>query len=709
MPNIRPYEQQTGASGQIPGRTATADDFGGQIGESLYGLGQAGIRAVKEVQAEDERRRVEQERLRNKQKQDELLKGQVEIAKGRSQWLLWLDEESKKAPADAAGFTKRFNDEFTKYKDAALDSMTLPETKTAYEASLEGLRATLLDNAVRFESGARAQAKVNSVREGFAANENAVRADPALLPDVLAQDKQLLASMTGALPAAKLDELAIERSQKIYGATADGSLSALIAERHTPGLRSFLENLKTGDWKNRLSAPDYERVLSQTQQAIRVLESADAQALRDLVAERVRERASGTNNGLSVAEAAGDPKAARAITSAIEIGDARNAVKSVPFSEMVALANGAQERLATSGNYDADASYAEALGQAIRERAQAFAADPAGYTIQNVPAVAQAFQAMRDAQFSPDAVADYRTRALSAQKDLGAPHQLPKLLPKSMTDMLVAEISSLPAEQVADRMEVLQKQYAPMWGEVLGELQAAKVRPEYVTLGRLTDPRQAHVRVALAEALKSDEIIRKNLAETDAKDIDAAVEAAMQPYARTLAHLGANGQAALRGEIRSAQQLAYLYRMQGASVNDAAKKAANGLIFDYYDTEGSYLAPKGKMGLAESNARHVMRTTPIENFPEAAGGDANLSPEYRRKAEYNAAQRGHWVNVTDPVGGRLGIEWLKEDGTPVILKDGTRVRLYFDDLTALPLRQSRGREGYYSETPGGAVTGIGAQ
>lgn len=683
MPAIRPYEQQIPASGSIPGRAATGEDFGGAIGEAVQQFGATGVRLGAAI---NEDRRLAEERLLNKKKQDELLTASVEIAKGRSQWQEWMVKAQQEAPADGSGLTAKFNEEFTKYADKALEAVTLPESKLKYKAELENLRASLLDNAIRYEGTARASAQVNSVRVGFAANENSVRASPTMRLEVLDQETQMIAGLTG-IGAAKRDELMIQRRQVISDAAVEGSITALMETKSAQALRNYRDHLLTSaEWKKDMSPQGYERALNHLAQTADAFARADQQAVQDLVMERVRERASGVNNGLSPAEAGGDPRLARAIPSAIEIGNARNAVRTASYTDLVTMVNGANQRLTTSGNFDADAAYAEALTKAAQERMQALKEDPAGYVLRNVPAVADAYQKMRDANFSPESVNRYKTLMRSTQQDMGAPWQTPRLIQKAEVDTIAAQLGSAAPEQVADQMEALKKQYGTMWMEVMGELHTGgKVRPEYLTLGRLDSAADAWVRVDLAEALKSDETIKKNLPEGTAKDIDGRVETAFQPYARSLAWSGAAGQTVLAGEMQSAKQLAYYYSQRGMSAGDAAKKASNALIFDRYDVADTYLAPKGQLSRAQTEAARIMRETPATAFPAAAGGDAALSEDYRRNAERSDAQRGLWVNVTDTESGKFGIEWRKSDGVqPVILNDGKRVRIFFDDLKNTP-------------------------
>jgi hypothetical protein len=86
------------------------------------------------------------------------------------------------------------------------------------------------------------------------------------------------------------------------------------------------------------------------------------------------------------------------------------------------------------------------------------------------------------------------------------------------------------------------------------------------------------------------------------------------------------------------------------------------------------------MGSAvDGAARQVLRQLSADEMAPAMGGDPALSEQYRKTAALRAAQGGRWINTPD---GK-GIELHQQDGRPVILRSGARVRLMFDALPAL--------------------------
>jgi hypothetical protein len=624
------------------------------------------------------------------------------VAKGRNEWLTWLDNAAQKPMAEAPDVVAQFTKEFEDFKDKAVVGQQHPMGRRQLEIDLDNMRAGLIDNAMRLQSSRAGAAAQSAVKTVFDQNAIAVQKDPNQLEALMVQEQNLMAglNLTG-LTEAQRQRLSEERRHVLPGMALGARIASISDSRGAKALKSELET--NNRWQQLLSGEQYGRALNALNTDIRQYENAERQQRAAVVSERIAERAAGVENGLSVREAGGDAKLAAAIKSADSIGRARVEVRSMPYADLTKKMQEAQAAIAQPGNFKGDAAYMEALQSAARERDRALKEDPASYAVQNSNPARKAFDAMVQSNFAPEAVRRYSTVATEAQRDLGGPGHTPRLLPKSLIDQTVADVASLAPEQAANKMESLQKQFGPMWAEVLGEMHG-KIAPGYATIGRLTAPSDARTRTELANALKAGPDLRKNILDTDAKDIDAKVEQALQPYARILSQAGPGAQAVLREEFAAAKALAYQSVAKGESPAAAAKRATAALVFDRYDAGATFLAPKGEIGAAQREAARIMQNTPASAFVPAAGGDAALSDTYRRDANRREAMRGFWANVTDQSTSRLGIEWRNSDGTPVTLDSGERVRLYFDDLKNLPPQATRGAlPAGVNTTPGGAA------
>ena len=705
MPKLPTYSANIQGGSASGGRRATPEDT------DVVDL----IPAVREVQrvagqvtdqivTQREREARDAERMRKEmeaktQREAALRKAQV-IADGTNQF---IDDQNQAAqlPFDKMpDMVADFNEKFNNFRDKALEQETDPIARQELAIGLSRMRAGLVDNAMRAQSQRAGLAASSAVKDVFGQNAIAVQKNPALLEQLLANENELIDRLDFAgFTAIQRQRLKEERRHELPGAALGARIAAVNTSRDAKALKGELEGNKR--WQELLSGEQYARAMNALTKDIKTFANAERAAYVAQVRERISEAAAGIPNGLSVREAGGDPGLTRAINSALAIGGAREAIKGVPFNDMLTMVRDAQNKLATPGNYTADRALAEAVDFAYKERVRAMAQDSAGYVLQTVGPVRKAYDAMVNSNFDPQAVSRYATISKEAQQSLGGPGFQTRLLPQAQLDQVVAAISSLPPEQVANRMESLRKQYGPLWGEVLQQ-GYGKLPPGYTTLGRLDGAPFAHTRFDLAGALKAGKDLRKNLPDADAKAVDDGVDKYMQPYARVLSQAGGGSQRVLAEELTAARALAYQYVTRGDSPATAAKKAADNLLFNHYDMGETFLAPKGMLGAAQREVNKLMRETQDGQFPPAPGGDAALSEGYRRKAVADAARRGYWANVT--VDNKLAIEWRSADGTPVILGEGEPVRLFFDDLKNTPnAPRRRAVPRGFTQTPGGAA------
>lgn len=705
MPKLPTYSANIQGGGASGGRRATVDDTGFvDMIPAVREVQRAAGQITDQIVTEREREAREAERLRKEQeakteREAALRRAQV-IADGTNQFLDYQNQAAQKPFNEMPDMVADFNQKFDDFRNKAVEQETDPIARQELEIGLSRMRAGLIDNAMRAQSQRAGVAASSALRDVFSNNAIAVQKNPALLEQLLENEKKLIGDLKlPGLTYAQTQALYEDRRHVLPGAAVGARIAAVNTSRDAKALKAELEGNKR--WQELLSGEQYARALNTLTKDIKTFANAERAAYVERVRERISEAAAGIPNGLSLREAGGDPGLTRAINSALAIGGAREAIKGVPFNDMLTMVRDAQNKLATPGNYTADRAYAEAVQAAATERMRALTQDPAGYAVQTVGPVKKAYDAMVKSNFNPQSVSRYATITKEAQQSLGGPGFQTRLLPQSQIDQVTAEISSLPPEQVANRMESLRKQYGPLWGEVLQQ-GYGKLPPGYTTLGRLDGAQHTHTRFELVNALKAGKDLRKNIPDADAKDVDNQVEQRMAPYSRVLAHAGPGSQRVLAEEYAAARALAYQYVAQGDNPATAARKAADNLLFNHYDTADTFIAPKGLLGAAQREANKIMRQTQDGEFLPAPGSDPALSEDYRRRAMADMARRGYWVNFTD--GDRLGIEWVSANGNSVVLGEGEPVRLFFDDLKNMPNAPRRGSVPRgFTQTPGGAA------
>lgn len=121
MPRIRQYESQVSPDMNVPGRHATAADFGSDLG----GAGEAIAKVGDYLGQRMER---DAEKLKKKEEQDALFRVRKEMSGQRAQWAEYLTKEQETAPAGADGFSAKVMDNYRKSMEKMLEERTdLPE------------------------------------------------------------------------------------------------------------------------------------------------------------------------------------------------------------------------------------------------------------------------------------------------------------------------------------------------------------------------------------------------------------------------------------------------------------------------------------------------------------------------------------------------------------------------------------------------------
>src|SRR5262249_48139187 len=160
---------------------------------------------------------------------------------------------------------------------------------------------------------------------------------------------------------------------------------------------------------------------------------------------------------------------------------------------------------------------------------------------------------------------------------------------------------------MADKMQSVASLYGQYWPQVYGQLVAAKLPPGFAVLAT-TDNAQA--RMILAQQLAAPEDARKAVG-ANAQQIDDAVEAALAPFAATLAY-SPDGPRVLAQYRDAARLIAYSYGLKGKA-EDAAALAVSQLVgegvkYDYVieDTIYRARAPVGQRDQAKQAASDRM-------------------------------------------------------------------------------------------------------
>jgi len=326
------------------------------------------------------------------------------------------------------------------------------------------------------------------------------------------------------------------------------------------------------------------------------------------------------------------------------------------------------------------AAMATAASRVLKARSD----DPAGYAMQE-PSVAAAYRAAQnDPSLLPDAVA----RSLAVQSAMGIPDRNRSVIPVSQAAAIVADMTaSGGAERAADTMTTLASQYGKYWKFAYRDLVYQKLPPEMAVLGTLDLPKDAAVRVDLANALKTGrKTLADNVPTTVRNDLDKNLQDALSRWSNVELARGATD--ANVKTIRDATELlAYSNVARGQSSGDAARNAVDALVDSRYDILDSgpfaLYAPKGNARAIEDTGMRMLRDLGAADMrdPGDLPGMPPLTPDQRKEMYLGIARRGHWVTDETGIGARL----VDPLGQPVMVSDGSGnygpLRFNFADAT----------------------------
>ncbi len=333
----------------------------------------------------------------------------------------------------------------------------------------------------------------------------------------------------------------------------------------------------------------------------------------------------------------------------------------------------------------------EKAQQALQQRNEALARDPALY-VASEPNVKAAHDAI-DAS-DPSTFEAYARASVAAQKSLGVADSDTRLLASSQSALIVKNLMNAdPAKTDAGaQLDGLAKQYGAAWPKVFGDLVRAKLPSTFQVLATMDGPDQAAARTELQTAQQQAEKVggvakyAETLPPSAKTAIDNGLDAALQDF-QTTTRQNTGGQEVYSSVRQATQLLAYSYvARQGLDPTTAVAKAANSIVGDRYDMDGTMRVPKGTMGqvqAATSNVVAALKPTDLAPF----GGDPAISQDQRQSIELDAARRGTWVPNNDDSG--LILMGLRKNGYGVVrMQNGSPVEVKFSDAARLSQRPS---------------------
>jgi hypothetical protein len=272
MPNnIIPYNADFQPTA-MPEVRANPDDFGAQVGQAVNGLGQD----IDHLGAA----------LREHQDRENSIDGNLGLAQLRQSATQQLLQMENSPQAGSSDFTDTFNTWFDGQADKIGSGLSSDaKTQKAWQVGAANLRAEFADQAMRSQASQGAQLSVQKAQTGLATYVNTIATDPTQYDAATAAGGKLVDGL--ALPPTETNKLKQDFADQSTRARFDAMFNAAKTPQAVQGIISDLEN---GDWKNKMSAPQFNdllRTAKAAQSSALKIVNAQAKAAVDSVEQRI--------------------------------------------------------------------------------------------------------------------------------------------------------------------------------------------------------------------------------------------------------------------------------------------------------------------------------------------------------------------------------------------------------------------------------------
>lgn len=709
MPKLTQYTRQLTPDNRINVRRATAEDFGGGvIGQEV---GQAFAQVGQEVEG-----------FLQKQKQRKNRIDYLEMQKAFSQERAFLDDQLRKAEAEAAenpeGFTQNFDPIIEQSRQRLFERFqnVSDENRLSLEADFVNLNGNLKARATDFEIRGVAKYQKNIFLETSGNYQNAVRAGTMPAAEAVTKLSEmadrlgLSPEVANTLKQAEVENITLAEARgKLARADTLEEIVSLETEFERMSSAMSPENFNTvlnavDAARERIKAGDQADAREELADALVVIRDGNdvpgAEALAARAYPDDAEKQARAIEDLTVAKAEGNLRNEIVMASPQQVEQRLNQIDDLidnpdlsvnERSELIrtrerltAVENRRQRQLdADSAQYvlDNDITLQDKKLQFDQDRIALQQARDSGADDATVEALTVKAARSRDA---------FTKQLTAAQARLGRP-------PKLLTNTEVQQVASIAgsvldtedgAMQLRDALVNLRNEYGPKnWGRVYAQLaEEDALYGSHMILGRMVgDPAKNEVatRLAVAVSTKDSDYFDILGDRATKSDVDAQIASALAPLTESLAvQNGIKTSSALIPAVRS-YALSLMTSNADMSVADAVEQAATKIVLEDYEFSDSYVVrfPVSK-GLdknkLEQGMNYAIRDLPSLNLRVPINSDMS-SREFGLELRQNST----WV--TSPYED--GVTLMDRGGRAVeqVLPDGTTdvIRYTWEELEAL--------------------------
>lgn len=691
MARIRPYTQQISAEGGIPSRQASGSDLGGGPGIERFGNAiQVAGQDLSQAQAilnRDER--LAQEKIDAQKKQASLLAIHQYAAESLSQQQMDEAERQKRARPDGRGHAEEAINTGKQVIDQAFDSVYSDPNSPIRHEDLPLLRYELTKNANHishtasvFEATTGAKHEVNQFKSTLDTLSNQVQADPSLRAANISRAHALVRSM-GMVPDGDRPDLMKFATEKVVGHALDGEIDGLIRSNPTvEAVQAMRDRVVDPEkiWSKQTNPQDYARALDR-------LNTLDAhlREQRDVVAmetlkERMRERTSSVQNGLSPAEAAIEKDPAKRvllekqITQANLVGDAVQKIGNASFHDAVGMIQSSETALKQPGSYDADHAKHAAMLSVYADFQKTFQRDQAGTAMRN-ESVQLAYKNLDPS--NRESVDKYVTATKAEQQRIN-PFLPAQLLSGDQLGQIKSSLDGIErSPQGAEQAQkILGAQYQ-LWGKHWPEVQRQLIDSKTLSEAQagasrmINDPaKHSDMRVLLNTSLMKpkeiEDLLGTDNASRKVSAVETAVNAELQPFYQAMGGQS-NGAAEMSRQFTTVKTLAlgYLLRDTGLDATSAARRAAETVLTKDFTFVGSYHVPRQvNADLVADGANRALLQLPASIIPPKDLSGLR-GPDAAKAVQDTLRNKSTWVTNDDNSG--LVLRWQNSNKDAVMM------------------------------------------
>ena len=634
MAEIKPYQQQVLPQGVPGGRQANASDMGaiagGEISKGFFAAADEMYQKQEEVRKKAEK----------KAEEDAMYSASKQYADGQVYWRSWLKDQQTAVPKDDVnaaskfvdGMTDRFSTDYDKWAQDSIAAMPTEKAKRYMTLHLSQLKAGLQPGVMDYQANESGRLAVAGLQSTFSGNEQMVVQNPATLRSAIAAETNVIKTSAIKDPA-KIEELVVQRRESLsnlaLGAVVDDATARIdkVSVKQLQDMRTNLMTNLKGMGLEYAGGAQISKAVNQIDRLIETKNSYVDKVAVDALSEKIAERASGINNGLTPG-AAGfirDPytrqRAEKEIQTAIVTGEATTKVQNASFGDLKTYIDDSVAALKNPGNYKQDKAVSEAMLNAVQARLKQEKDDFAGYVIGQNTAVSAAYKAVQTTN-DPAAVAKYVNLVTSEQQRLN-PLAPTALMPATDAHLLVNDITGRIAKGEAPG-EVIGAQAAKWgryWPQVYGQI-SKDLPPDVFNIGAGMRPADANFLASISQ-LKSGEL-KQGVDSTQLTGLDGKIAAKFKNFTGSMSGLP-GGDRIVSNVLASNEKLVYAYMRQGLPVNQAIDKSYDALVGYKYQFNGQMRVPTsfdaGKVGKGSQSILDKLDTLPIQ-IPGIPSGQA---------------------------------------------------------------------------------------